>query len=281
MEPPGKWKRGRPKRRFVDAVREDVAVAEVTEEDAEDRTEWRWKTGSDATLWDKPIEEGYGRKTIAARCLRPHKGHGLLREIRLSRTTRGRWIRLTERDMVVTNHEGKMPLQSCHTRSSDSSIQGIRLTERDTVVTNHEGKMPLTQQSCHTRSSDSSIQGIRLTERDMVVTNHEGKMPLQSCHTRSSDSSLQGIRLTERDMVVTNHEGKMPLQSCHTRSSDSSPRVSSVATRNHVSAPDSWTHRDGSAKTRVSMTPSDPTMSMVTVAEVPALRCHPVITVTR
>ena len=67
-----------------------------------------------------------------------------------------------------------MPLQSCHTRSSDSSLQGIRLTERDTVVTNHEGKMPL--QSCHTRSSDSSLQGIRLTERDTVVTNHEGKM---------------------------------------------------------------------------------------------------------
>ena len=32
-------KLGRSKRRFVDAVTEDMAVAEVTEEDAEDRTE--------------------------------------------------------------------------------------------------------------------------------------------------------------------------------------------------------------------------------------------------
>ena len=40
---PGKRKRGRPKRMFMDAAREDMAVAELTEEDAEDRTEWRWK----------------------------------------------------------------------------------------------------------------------------------------------------------------------------------------------------------------------------------------------
>ena len=43
MELPEKRKLVRPKRRFMDAVREDMAVAEVTEEDAEDRTEWRWK----------------------------------------------------------------------------------------------------------------------------------------------------------------------------------------------------------------------------------------------
>ena len=43
MELPGKRKQGRPKRRFLDAVREDIAVAEVTEEDAEDMTEWRLK----------------------------------------------------------------------------------------------------------------------------------------------------------------------------------------------------------------------------------------------
>ena len=36
-------RRGRPKRRFMDAVREDMAVVEVTEEDTEDRTEWRWR----------------------------------------------------------------------------------------------------------------------------------------------------------------------------------------------------------------------------------------------
>ena len=40
---------GRPKMRFMDAVRErergreDIALSGVTEEDAEDRTEWRWK----------------------------------------------------------------------------------------------------------------------------------------------------------------------------------------------------------------------------------------------
>ena len=43
MELPGTRKRGRPKRRFMDAVREDMAVVEVTEEHAEDGTEWRWK----------------------------------------------------------------------------------------------------------------------------------------------------------------------------------------------------------------------------------------------
>ena len=43
MELPRKRKRGRPRRRFMDGMREDMARAEVTEEDAEDRTEWRWK----------------------------------------------------------------------------------------------------------------------------------------------------------------------------------------------------------------------------------------------
>ena len=41
MELPGKRERGRPKRRFVDAVREDMTAVEVMEEDAEERTEWR------------------------------------------------------------------------------------------------------------------------------------------------------------------------------------------------------------------------------------------------
>ena len=36
MELPGKRKRGRPKRRFMDVVKEDIAEVEVTEEDAED-----------------------------------------------------------------------------------------------------------------------------------------------------------------------------------------------------------------------------------------------------
>ena len=43
MQLPGKRKRGRYKRRLMDAVKEDMAGVEVTEEDAEDRTEWRWK----------------------------------------------------------------------------------------------------------------------------------------------------------------------------------------------------------------------------------------------
>ena len=43
MELPGKRKRGRPKRRFMDVVKEDMAEVEVTEEDAEDRRNWRWK----------------------------------------------------------------------------------------------------------------------------------------------------------------------------------------------------------------------------------------------
>ena len=43
MELPGKKKWGRPKRRFMDVVKEDMAGVEVTEEDAEDRTNWRWK----------------------------------------------------------------------------------------------------------------------------------------------------------------------------------------------------------------------------------------------
>ena len=43
MELPGKRKRGRPKRRFMNVVKEDMADVEVTEEDAEDRRNWRWK----------------------------------------------------------------------------------------------------------------------------------------------------------------------------------------------------------------------------------------------
>ena len=49
MDLPGKRKQGRPKRRFTDAVREDMSVVEVTEEDAEVRSKRRWKI-ADATL---------------------------------------------------------------------------------------------------------------------------------------------------------------------------------------------------------------------------------------
>ena len=44
MELPGKRKRGRPKRRFMDVVKEDMAEVEVTEEDTVDRNNWRRKT---------------------------------------------------------------------------------------------------------------------------------------------------------------------------------------------------------------------------------------------
>ena len=43
MELPGKKKRGRPKRRFMDVVKEDMAEVELTEEDTEDGHNWRWK----------------------------------------------------------------------------------------------------------------------------------------------------------------------------------------------------------------------------------------------
>ena len=57
MELPGKRKRGRPKRRFMDVVKEDMAVVEVTEEDAEDRTEWRWKIRCGDLPRENPNEE--------------------------------------------------------------------------------------------------------------------------------------------------------------------------------------------------------------------------------
>ena len=40
LELPGKRKRGRPKGRFTDVVKEDMAEVEETEEDAENRTKW-------------------------------------------------------------------------------------------------------------------------------------------------------------------------------------------------------------------------------------------------
>ena len=47
MELPGKRKRGRPKRRFMDVVKEDMAEVEVTEEDTVDRRNWRKKIRCD------------------------------------------------------------------------------------------------------------------------------------------------------------------------------------------------------------------------------------------
>ena len=43
MELPRKRKRGRPKRRFMDVVKEGMAEVEVMDEDTEDGNNWRWK----------------------------------------------------------------------------------------------------------------------------------------------------------------------------------------------------------------------------------------------
>ena len=42
VELPGRRKRGRPKRRFMDVVKEDMAEVDVTE-DIKYRNNWRWK----------------------------------------------------------------------------------------------------------------------------------------------------------------------------------------------------------------------------------------------
>ena len=44
---PGKRKRGRPERRFMDVVIENMAEVEVTEEDTVDRNNWRRKIRCD------------------------------------------------------------------------------------------------------------------------------------------------------------------------------------------------------------------------------------------
>ena len=53
MELPGKRKRGRPKRRFMDVVKEDMAEVEVKEEDADDSSNWRLKIRCGDPLWEK------------------------------------------------------------------------------------------------------------------------------------------------------------------------------------------------------------------------------------
>ena len=40
-ELPGRRKRGRPKRRFLSVVKEEIQLVGVTEEDAEDRLRWK------------------------------------------------------------------------------------------------------------------------------------------------------------------------------------------------------------------------------------------------
>ena len=43
MELPGMRKRRRPKRRLMDVVTEDMAEVKLTEEDTEDRNNWKWE----------------------------------------------------------------------------------------------------------------------------------------------------------------------------------------------------------------------------------------------
>ena len=57
MELPGKSKRGRPKRWFMDVVKEDMGEVEVTEDDTDDRSNWRWKIRCADPWWKKPKEE--------------------------------------------------------------------------------------------------------------------------------------------------------------------------------------------------------------------------------
>ena len=57
MELTGKRKRGRPKRRFMDVVKEDMAEVEVTEEDTVDRNNWKRKIRCGDPWWEKPKEE--------------------------------------------------------------------------------------------------------------------------------------------------------------------------------------------------------------------------------
>ena len=57
MELPGKRKRGRPKRRFMDVVKEDMAEVEVTEEDTVDRPTGEGKSAVATPDGKKPKEE--------------------------------------------------------------------------------------------------------------------------------------------------------------------------------------------------------------------------------
>ena len=41
MEVPGKRRRGRPKRRLLDSIRNDLSERGLSEEDAQDRPRWR------------------------------------------------------------------------------------------------------------------------------------------------------------------------------------------------------------------------------------------------
>ena len=58
------------KRRFMDAVKEDMAEVEVTEEDTEDRNNWRWEIRCGDPWWEKPKEDDIqiASKKVHRRC---------------------------------------------------------------------------------------------------------------------------------------------------------------------------------------------------------------------
>ena len=68
MELPGKRKRGRPKRRFMDVVKEDMAEVEVAEEDTVDRNNWRRKICCVDPWWEKAERR---RRRLCRPCIPP------------------------------------------------------------------------------------------------------------------------------------------------------------------------------------------------------------------
>lgn len=57
MELPGRRKRGKPQRRFMDAVTEDMKMAGVTEEEVSSRMRWRQMICCDDTLKELPKDK--------------------------------------------------------------------------------------------------------------------------------------------------------------------------------------------------------------------------------
>ena len=69
IELPGKRKRGRPKWRFMDVVKEDMAEAKVTEDDTKDRNNWKWQIPPRRPLMGKAERR---RRRLKARSIHLH-----------------------------------------------------------------------------------------------------------------------------------------------------------------------------------------------------------------